>query len=208
MKTELCELFEKYGSDKCPHFGFHTYSPVYHEHLKGYKETFEDVIEIGVGNKEQMGRYFGDGYRPGASLRAWRDFFVNAHVYGLDIRRDVLFSEDRIDCFYTDQASEVELSSAVEEIRRHKGDGDLLFDLILDDGSHNPEFVAKSFNCLSGYVKAGGIYVIEDVHWPPDNLRELLNEDGFEVVEIYEGAAQRNDKFIMFRKLRVESGIP
>jgi len=100
MKTELCELFEKYYSDKCPQLGLHSYSPFYYEYLSEYKEKFLDIVEIGVGNKELMGRYLGENYQMGASLKAWRDFFVNANVYGLDIRKDVLFKEDRLACFY------------------------------------------------------------------------------------------------------------
>jgi 8-demethyl-8-alpha-L-rhamnosyltetracenomycin-C 2'-O-methyltransferase len=199
MKTELCELFEKYYSDKCPQLGLHSYSPIYYEYLSEYKETFLDIIEIGVGNKELMGRYLGENYQIGASLKAWRDFFVNASVYGLDIRKDVLFKEDRLACFYTDQGSEVELENAINEIKKYKGDESLLFDLIVDDGSHRFDHISTSFNCFSKYVKSGGFYIIEDVFMKKiDVLRERLNEKDFELVKIYSGS--NSDGFVLYRK--------
>ena len=48
--TELCELFYKYKSDKCPKI-LHSYSPKYYEILKDYKESFKYILEIGVGTK-------------------------------------------------------------------------------------------------------------------------------------------------------------
>ena len=40
---------------------------------------------------------------PGASLRAWRDFFPNATILGADLDREVLFEEERITTGYMDQ---------------------------------------------------------------------------------------------------------
>jgi hypothetical protein len=209
MKTELCELFEKYYSDKCPHFGRHSYSPIYYELLKDYKESFKDIMEIGVGNKELMCKYVGKEYQVGASLKAWRDFFINANIYGLDIRRDVLFSEDRLDCFYTDQSSEVELENTINNIRKHRNDKNLFFDLIVDDGSHMPDHVATSFNYLSKYLRIGGFYIIEDVPCRRiELLREILNEKEFSLEKIYKGTFSKrygevitgNDSFLVYKK--------
>ena len=44
--TELCDLFFKYCSDKCPLIG-HSYSPHYYELLKNEKENFLNILEIG-----------------------------------------------------------------------------------------------------------------------------------------------------------------
>jgi hypothetical protein len=43
-----------------------------------------------------MKGYMPDSYMPGASLRAWRDFFRNGSVHGIDVQPDCLFSEERI----------------------------------------------------------------------------------------------------------------
>jgi demethylmacrocin O-methyltransferase len=210
MKTELCELFEKYYSDKCTKFRKHSYSPIYYEILKDHKESFKDIIEIGVGNKELMCKHIGPGYQIGASLKAWRDFFINANVYGLDIRRDVLFSEDRLDCFYTDQSSEVELENTINNIRKYRNDEDLSFDLIVDDGSHIMDHVSTSFNYLSKYLRIGGFYIIEDIPVRRiELLREILNEKEFSLEKIYKGTFLKNygevlagnDSFLVYKKV-------
>jgi hypothetical protein len=79
MKTELCELFEKYGADKCSLYR-HSYSVPYHNLLLPYRETFKNILEIGIGTSALMQRYMRGGkqYQPGASLRAWQDYFSKA----------------------------------------------------------------------------------------------------------------------------------
>ena len=44
--------------------------------------------------------------KPGASLRVWRDYFVNANIFGGDIDEKVLFEEDRIRTFFVDQLND------------------------------------------------------------------------------------------------------
>jgi hypothetical protein len=95
--------------------------------------------------------------KPGASLRAWREYFPQAQIYGADIDRDILFAEDRIQTFWTDQRD----PKAIRELW-HQLDG-VSFDVMIDDGLHeapaNICFFMESFHKL----KPGGIYVIEDI---------------------------------------------
>lgn len=160
--TPLCDLFYKYLSDKCPRVG-HIYSTFYYNTFKNYKNTFKNIIEIGVGTTPLMKPLCGEQYMPGASLRAWRDFFPQATIFGLDIEKEVLFNEDRINCFYTDQSNKNSLTQTIKEIRNYKNNENLFFDLIIDDGSHNPEHIITTFETLKEYVRPNGFYVIEDV---------------------------------------------
>jgi len=101
--TELCNLFYKYRSDKCPNI-FHTYSPAYYDIFKDYKNDYKYILEVGVGTNEIMKPISGEDYQIGSSLKSWRDFFPNAMVFGLDIDNSVLFEDERIKCFFTDQS--------------------------------------------------------------------------------------------------------
>ena len=116
METELCKIFYKYKSDKCLKIK-HSYSPEYYKYLSPYRETFTNILEIGIGNDKLMKPICGKDYILGASLKSWEEFFPNAKIYGLDILRDVLFSENRVSCFYTDQSNENELNKTINEIR-------------------------------------------------------------------------------------------
>jgi hypothetical protein len=201
MKTELCELFEKYGADKCPLYR-HSYSTGYNNLLKDYRDTYKNVLEIGIGTTQLMQRYMKNDkrYEPGASLRAWRDYFTLANVYGLDIERNVLFEEDRIHCFYTDQSDASQLHQTMTDIRVFADNDSLLFDMILDDGSHIYEHMLLSMQTLDKYVTPGGYYIIEDVQ--SQQINDLVNSipDTYEHVHTHYGNDYW-DNYIVLRKL-------
>jgi hypothetical protein len=83
------ELCVKHGSNKTPEYS-QSFAPVY-DFLLSKLENVENVLEVGVGYKKVMQKYISEStvptfeYKPGASLRVWRDYFPNAHIYGLDI---------------------------------------------------------------------------------------------------------------------------
>lgn len=159
-KTELCLLFEKHGSDKCPAIR-HSYSPSYYEILKNKKRTVRSVLEIGIGNFRLMSPIVGKNYVAGASLRAWSDFFSNAKIFGCDIDKTTLFNEDRIFCYYMDQSKQSSILATINQI--NKDHSIEYFDLIIDDGSHIVDHMILSINTLSGVLAHNGIYIIEDI---------------------------------------------
>ena len=135
--TPLCEIALKTGTDKV-HLG---YTPLYHEWLKD--EPVRRMLEIGVWR--------------GYSLRMWRDFFPMAQVYGLDLSpRFMVHGEPRIKTAVCDQGNEASLALAAANF----GGG---FDLIVDDGSHEPTHQVASCRALLPFLRPGGMYVIEDV---------------------------------------------
>ncbi len=137
---KVSELFDKYGSDKNERNG---YGHAYDELLTPRKKSVKAVLEIGVFH--------------GASLRAWRDFFPNAVVYGFDVHPSFMLVEDRIQTCLVDstQADEVDLRMV-----RLNG---IQFDLIVDDGSHILRHQLLTLANLWRYVKPGGLYVVEDI---------------------------------------------
>ena len=216
FKTELCNLFYKYGADKCPAIR-HSYSPEYYTLLKEYKSQFTDILEIGVGNDCQL-RYSDKfakiqissdsidwvfEYIPGASLRAWRDFFTDANVYGIDIDKNVLFEEERIKCFYADQSKEEELENTIRDIEKYTNNKNQKFDLIVDDGSHIISHMILSFKILSKYMRTNGIYIIEDIKREDiDIFKNIELSVGIEIIKVYEGKDSQ-DGFIAYQRTAV-----
>jgi hypothetical protein len=196
--TELCELFFKYKSDKCPKI-FHTYSPLYYDILKNNKYDYKNILEIGVGTNEVMKPISGEEYQIGSSLRAWRDFFPNANIFGLDIKKDVLFKDDRIECYYTDQSDSNELEKTISLIAQNQSIKNLDFDLIIDDGSHVVNHMILTFNTLKKYLKKGGIYIIEDIKKHEIPIFIDLSDENFEILKISEGNWDW-DAFVVFKK--------
>lgn len=198
-ESELCILGKKYLVDKCPAIN-HTYTPQYDKILKSMRDDAKVVLEIGIGNIPLMIGISGRDYKPGASLRMWRDYFPKAKIIGCDILDNVLFQEPPIHTFRVDQSSEESLINLMNIVKLIED----YADFIIDDGSHNEQHQIITFKTLWPLVKKGGMYIIEDVF--EDNLEkysELPKKFNFidaQVELIYKGL-NNWDNFIAFRKI-------
>lgn len=147
--TDLCKLAQKYDTDKYP-----WYTPFYDLLLNHRRQDVKRVLEIGIGTKSTMGHVA--DYQPGASLRMWRDYFPTAEITGLDIDTKVLFTEERIKTYYGDQGKLTDMCVYA--------DYRAPFDLIVDDGSHDPVHQITTALRLLRFLRVGGLYIIEDVN--------------------------------------------
>ncbi len=138
---DLTRLADEYGSDKGTRG--HRFTDTYELFVQPMRQEAKRILEIGV--------------LKGASLRTWRDYFPNALIYGIDIEDTASVDDARIRTFVADQGDREQLRRFIDA---HGGD----FDVILDDGGHTMEQQQVSFGYLFKHVKAGGLYVIEDVH--------------------------------------------
>lgn len=158
---DLGQLFRYYGTDKD---FLHGYTTVYHtlfDHLRTQPITF---LEIGIGTMipgahSSMVGYAAENYQPGGSLRAWRDYFVNGIIYGLDIQPDTQFNDEpRIFTYLCNST----VSHSVEEFM--KKIGNIKFDVIIDDGSHLADDQLRTLSNFYPHLKNDGIYIIEDLY--------------------------------------------
>jgi hypothetical protein len=195
--TELCNLFYKYRSDKCPNI-FHTYSPAYYDIFKDYKNDYKYILEVGVGTNEIMKPISGEDYQIGSSLKSWRDFFPNAMVFGLDIDNNVLFEDERIKCFFTDQSKQESLENTITTINSYVGDT-IEYDFIIDDGSHVVNHMILTFQTLKKYLRTGGIYVIEDIKFKDLEIFKELETDEYKIIYTHNGNFEW-DSFVAFIK--------
>lgn len=204
MTTELCKLAQKYNVDKCPRvdskYPTHTYTPEYDLLLRSQTNNVRNMLEIGIGNIPLMSPIL-NNYVPGASLRMWQEYFPHAKIFACDIERDVLINCERIKSFYCDQNNVPSLLNLYEQIVA--AGGDKVFDLILDDGSHQKEHQLTSFFVLWNFVKPSGIYIIEDIHMDHlDYFASLPTRFGIanaHVLKVHKGAWS-GDNFIAFQK--------
>jgi len=164
--TLLATLCDRYGSDKgslraTQHpwsWKPHRYTDFYESMFSHCRQSVRLVFECGLGTTNPgFANNMGPAGRPGASLRAWRDYFPNALICGGDIDASILFTDERIRTFQVDQTSPSSIQRLWEAV------GASGFDLIVDDGMHT--FTAGSclFEHSFSRVREGGIYVVEDV---------------------------------------------
>ncbi len=161
----LHALFQKYGSDKGAgvegpylHDGEpHSYAALYETLFASKRLTVRAILEVGIGTDGPTNT-MGDDYKPGASLRAWRDYFPSAQIYGGDIDRGALFRDDRIITGYLDQTDRQSVDAFVAEVGLPE------LDIIIDDGLHTFDAGKIALLSLWKHLRPdGGIYVIEDV---------------------------------------------
>lgn len=138
----LAPLFEKHGTDKLAH----GYADFYEVLLAHRRETIGALLEIGIGTlipnaPSSMVGYGGPDYRPGASLRAWRDWMPNAEIFGLDPQPDTMITDEpRITTVLGDSRVPFTVNPVWGMV-----------DVIIDDGSHNCNALsAKADSFLRG----------------------------------------------------------
>jgi len=170
--TKLCKIAYKYGTDKCPQLKHH-YTPVYYEMFNPIRNNVKKVLEMGIGYYKTMKEVqiiFDAGlnrfYCRGASLKMWRDFFPNAHVYGADVKPETLFGDERISTFYCDETKKEDIEQLVKEVGSD-------IDIFIDDGSHRWQHQFFLAQTILPLLKKDVIYIIEDVGFP-DHLTKGL----------------------------------
>ncbi len=199
---DLCSLAKQYRVDKCPEVALHSYTPAYHNILNNRRDMIKLVLEIGIGNMSITSPLVGSSYKPGASLRMWRDYFPNAQILGCDILESVLFEEERIKTIYTDQSD----PKSLQNLANYTKTFDKYVDLIVDDGSHVIEHMMLSFQILWERIRPGGLYIIEDIR--ARNLEyfkkaaEIFNFTDATLVYSHIGKNDW-DAFVVFKKVKV-----
>ncbi len=177
----LEELFNCHGSDKA---NGHVYHFLYGAILQ-HPNDIARIFEIGLGtNNTDIVSNMGSSGRPGASLRAFRDYCPSAQIFGADIDRRVLFDEDRITTRFIDQTEPDTFQALLSELPRD-------FDLFIDDGLHLPDANVSSLQFGLQLLKVGGWAIIEDIPitaipvWQivaamlPDNMKpRIFDADG------------------------------
>ena len=177
---DLGQLFNHYGSDK----DLTGYTSLYHALFHHRRKEKLNLLEIGIGTMlpgahSSMVGYALPDYSPGGSLRAWRDYFTCAKIYGIDVQPDTQFSEERITTHLCDSTDAAQVESFFKTV-----DG-LMFDIIVDDGSHIDANQLKTFENFYPHLKKGGFYIIEDLNEEavllakPHSLEPICGRDSY-----------------------------
>jgi hypothetical protein len=183
MRPDIDELLNGHASDKQSQNG---YAPIYHALFKHLRDRHIALLEIGIGTVIQgayCSMYGHDlpGYRPGASLRAWRDYFVNGVIHGVDVQPDtMILDEPRIHTAICDTTDPIAVFAYLGRTSK--------FDVIIDDGAHIPELQLRTLRNFYPGLRPNGLYVIEDVNRVDLNQERLLIDRKAEFDEIVRDA--------------------
>ena len=195
---KLTELMNYYGSDKGNKNNHHNYSEYYSELFFNKRKEVKNFLEIGLGTNDiNIASNMGENGSPLASLKAWRDFFENANIYGADIDKKILKNENKIKTFYVDQTNPKTIEVMFKSFGVDK------FDIILEDGLHEYKANICFFENSINYLSNNGVYIIEDVYFKDKikfiNYFEKTNYN-YSIVDIYHEKNIANNCLVVVRK--------
>jgi len=154
--SELCEIGRKYDTDKSSKRDnvsdirhCHPYTLFYHGLFKNKRDEPLNIAELGI--------------LDGGSLCMWQEYFTNAEIYGLEYNNDQFinnfkenFDNDRITLSNIDVTNKESIENIFSELN-------ILYDIIIEDTTHQFEDQIRVIENTYQYLKPGGIMIIEDI---------------------------------------------
>ncbi len=158
-RVNLTDLADRYGSDKGS--GKHRYTELYQMLFHPYRERAIAFLEMGlqIGGPE-LGAHADRATTDVPSVRMWLEYFPKAAVHGLDVSDFSWFRHERFTFHRVDMDDRAAIAAAAAEMPD--------FDIVIDDASHASHHQQNAFLELFPKVKAGGLYIIEDLRWQPE----------------------------------------
>ena len=194
---QLTDLMNLFGSDKGGRNNHHNFASYYSEIFFHKRNDIKNFLEIGLGtNDTSVLSNMGSNGIPLASLRAWRDYFKNANIYGADIDKNILKNEDRIETFYVDQTDPITIKEMFKNIGKKK------FDIILEDGLHEYNANICFFENAIEYLEPNGTYIIEDVYYKDQDkfIKYFENKNyNFSIIDIFHEKNIANNCLIIIK---------
>lgn len=191
---KISEILLKYKTDK--NLGLsetgegHCYGPAYDQIFSFFnKEAELDILEIGI--------------QKGGSLVAWKEYFSNSNIYGIDIEDQILEEYRRENFNY--------LIADIKSDESKLWLKNKTFDIIIDDGSHKPYDIMYVVDNFLKNLKPNGWMILEDC-WQPEQwlslVQNLISEE-YEM-SIYDARNIRGniDDFLILINKKVKIKLP
>jgi cephalosporin hydroxylase len=182
FQDQVREVLVKYSrlhkTDKASSHAYDHFYPAFLSYL--LKKNQEDIHILEVGTSL------------GGSLRCWMELFPKAHFYGIDW--DLSFMEK--DVAEDPRVQLVQCSQ--QDPRVATLFGDVRFDLIIDDASHQVADQVATFHMLKDRVSVDGKYVIEDVY--PEHVYPEAFKNEFDDIDLRPLKNRGDDRLFVYPK--------
>jgi len=147
----LTDIFPKYQAQENEEYhgdkgSTHSYIEIYETILEPYKDNPINFLEVGVA--------------AGLSLQMWRDYFhEKTLIVGCDPNDQWMSEKLKAEFAIVLKYSHVPTTRTIlGEITDGEG-----YDVMIDDGNHDPAVQCATFWNLFPLLKRGGLYIIEDI---------------------------------------------
>ena len=167
--SELCEIGKEYDTDKSSQRSnvtnvrhCHPYTLFYDSLFKNRKNDVLEIAELGI--------------LDGGSLRMWQKYFANSNIYGFEWNQELInrfknnFNNERITLANIDVTNAHSIKNAFANVN-------VMYDLIIEDTTHQFEDQIRVIENSYSYIKPGGILIIEDIfkHYDEKNYINRLS---------------------------------
>jgi hypothetical protein len=153
--SELCMIGRKYDTDKSSQRMHitndrhsHPYTLFYEGLFKHKKNELLNVAELGI--------------LEGGSLLMWKEYFSKALIYGFEYDINLInhfkrnFDNERVTLEYLDVQRKESIVKAFSDLN-------ILYDIIIEDTTHQFEDQIRVIEAVYPFLKPGGILIIEDI---------------------------------------------
>lgn len=150
MSQSLKHIFWKNRTGKKEH----KYHRFYETILDPHKDNVRSVLEIG------------SNY--GYGLNAWKEYFPNAQIYGIDRKEKYRIEKNRIKTFIGDYQDVEFMEGVLDEIG--------IPEVVIDDCDHNGQHMLNTFQLIFPRMQSGTWYFLEDMRDAKDPImRDYLS---------------------------------
>jgi hypothetical protein len=169
--------YEPFYTDKASNHAYEHFYPENLAYLLDKPENELNILEIGVST--------------GGSLHSWMDVLPNANYYGVDynIENVVPFIKNKPNL-------KLYQCSQADPIIRTLFPG-VMFDLVIDDASHQVSDQIASFNLLKDRMAPNSKYIIEDIY--PEHVYPLDFMSNFKVFDLISIKNRADDKLFVYQ---------
>jgi hypothetical protein len=182
FQDQVRQVLTKYSllnkTDKASWHAYEHFYPTFLSFLLNKKQEDIHILEVGTSL--------------GGSLRCWMELFPKAHFYGIDwdigaMEKDVA-DDPRLQLFQCSQ----------QDPRVATLFGDVQFDLIIDDASHQVADQMATFYMLKNRLSIDGKYVIEDVY--PEHVYPDTFKNEFDDIDLSKLKNRGDDRLFVYPK--------
>jgi predicted O-methyltransferase YrrM len=164
--SELCEIGKKYDTDKSSQ----RYNVSDSRHCHPYTLFYESIFKKKKNENLKVAEL---GILYGGSLLMWKEYFTNSEIYGFEYNNDLInnfkqnFNNDRITLSNIDVTNKNSIVKVFSELNE-------LYDIIIEDTTHQFEDQIRVIENVYQYLKPGGILIIEDI-FKSSNENDYIN---------------------------------
>ena len=170
LDNPLTISMNKFYSDKGDSNNTHNYTKLYDALFNSIKNDKLSIFEVGLGSVDENVNFHmkhsNKNYTPLASLKAWREYFINSEIYGADIDHKIIQNFEKIKTFQVDMMNRNSILEMWDKIEKK-------MDIIIDDGFHSFEANTTFFENSYSNLNYNGYYIIEDIHRKPSNIKKF-----------------------------------